>query len=334
MRLDEAISLYLEAKRGEFTERTERQVRGTLERLPDVELTDLTEEVLRTWRSNLRKTNGQLVSAASANTYMDRVRAFLSYCEHKGWVPRNEARFLGALIEPAKLRIRMSGRQLDDMLEVAPNPRDRGALAVAREWLLRATEISMLRVGHIRLDDGMADVQIMKKRGVWSWDEMPITGPLADELKPWLLTYRSAVGILPDDAFLFPRIDERYNGPGRQLLYRHASPMSHPEEVVKRAMDAIGVTADRRGFHDVRRSMARLRYDALCEAGDPDPLGVVKALLHHEDRRTTEAYIGIDAARTRRNKVMRSAAWTVTGATSTSASSDTSGLAKVIPITS
>jgi integrase len=328
MTTHEAISLYLAGRAGKLADRTLRQLKGTLAKLPDVDLADHTEETLDQWLAALP------VSAASKNTYADRVRGFFTYCKRKGLVIEDPSTELGGLVEPAILRKWLRNDQLAAMLDSAPNPRDRAALAVACEWLLRASEIARLRVGHIRLDDGMADVQIMKKKGVWSWDEMPITDTLSVEIVRWLGDYRKATGIVGTDSFLFPNLNSLYNGTARRITYSTHAPMSHPEKVIHRALDAIGVTADRRGFHDVRRSMARLRYDALCEAGDPDPLGVVKALLHHEDRRTTEGYIGIDAARTRRNKVMRSAAWAVSHTTSTSASTDTSGLAKVIPITS
>jgi integrase len=155
----------------------------------------------------------------------------------------------------------------------------------------------------------MADVWVMKQKGRYAQDEMVIAPRLAHEIGAWLGAYADAHGPLVPEYYLFPRLDDRLSAGGREFRLYPDTPMAHPQAVIRHALDAVGVTEGRRGFHDVRRSMARLRYDALCEEGHPDPLGVIKALLHHADRRTTEHYIGIDAARTRRNKAMRSATW-------------------------
>jgi integrase len=327
----EAITLYLSARAGEVAPKTLQQMRGTLTKLPDIPLAEHTEASLRAWRT------GQLeagIDPDSINTYFKRIRPFLRYARRHGWIDTDPAADIPPVVPNPKRKIRLSAAQMTAMIEGARHPRDRAIMAAESEWLLRAGELARIRLADLRLPDGMCDVTIEKKRGVFVHDEMPVTHHLAGELRSWLAAYAASIGgVLRPEYFLFPRVDTRYGNGRRAHWVAPAEPIAHPEAVIKLALDAIGIEAPRRGVHDVRRSMARLRYDALCEAEEPDPIGVIKALLHHETRRQTEQYIGIDGARTRRNKVMRGDTWlSVIPDTSTPDEAAPSGLAQVIPL--
>lgn len=331
MQTHEAITLYLAARDGELGARTLKQTRGTLRMLPDLPLTEHTEQTLRKWRAALLARG---LDPDSASTYFNRVRGFFQYARRQQWIPVDPTADIGRLLPNPKRKLRLSLPQVQDAILRARHPRDRAMLFLASELLLRASELALLKVGDIRWDDNMLDVYIMKKRGIFVHDEMPISASLARELRNWLGAYAQTAGILRRDFFLFPRMDTRYSGRDRKYWISPAEPIAHPAEVVKLALDSIGVTEGRRGFHDVRRSMARLRYDDLFDRGVPDPLGVVKALLHHEKRKQTEQYIGIDAARSTRNKVMRSDNWlSVLPATAECDNDGDTGLAQVIPLT-
>lgn len=334
MMTHEAIALYLAAREGELTPKSAKQTRGTLLRLPDIPITEHTEASLRAWRSNLRDTRGRQLDRDSVNTYWKRVRPFFRYARRQGWVTVDPACDIPALNPNPKRKIRLSAAQMTAMIEGARHPRDRAVMATESEWLLRAGELAAIRLSDLRLADGLCDVTIEKRKGVFVHDEMPITGHLAVELRTWLRAYALSIGgVLRPDFYLFPRVDTRYGAGKREYWVAPTEPMAHPEVVIKLALDSIGVEAPRRGVHDVRRSMARLRYDALCEEGEPDPVGVIKALLHHENRRQTEQYIGIDGARTRRNKVMRGDTWlSVIPPTATPDEGGDESLAQVIPL--
>jgi integrase len=166
---------------------------------------------------------------------------------------------------------------------------------------------------------------------VFARDLLVVTDELAAELDRWLRHYRQAVGGLRSDFVLLPTAIERQHGPDRVRTYRPNTPMAHPERVVGRALAAIGVVTERQGYHDLRRSMARLRYDDLVASeGKDDALAVVSALLGHSTRAMTEHYIGTNGDRTRRDAVMASAAWRPVATPDETAPSS---LAKVIPLT-
>jgi len=328
MKVSEAIALYLSEREPEVSALTYRNIKQTLGRLADqyggVELPELTAAMLRHWR------NGLKVSPSSAEKYLDRVRAFLNYARREGWMERTPT--VSRLHDPARRQLRLDLDQIKALPDQAKNKRDRAAIAVAIEWLLRGSEIAYLRVGHLRRQDGYADVRVMKTEGEFAWDEMPITDDLELELANYLHAYAANIGrpLAPED-YLFPSLTYRITEGGRQLLLHPDKPMSHPYLIVHRALDALGVAVEmRRGFHTIRRSMARLRYDALVAAGEEDPVGVVAALLHHQSRRTTELYLGVQGDRDRRNKIMRSNVWVSPLATATSAETERFGLATVI----
>jgi integrase len=328
MRVSEAIALYLSEREPEVSALTYRNIKQTLGRLADqhgnVELADLNAATLRLWR------NGLKVSPTSAEKYLDRVRAFLNYARKAGWMDATPT--VSRLHIPPERQLRLDLDQIKALPDQAKNKRDRAAIAVAIEWLLRGSEIAYLRVGHLRMVDGVADVRVMKAEGEFAWDEMPISDDLRYELDNYLHAYRMNIGRFPSsEDYLFPSLSYRITEGGRELCLHPDKPMAHPYLVVHRALDALGVAVEmRRGFHTIRRSMARIRYDALVAAGEEDPVGVVAALLHHQSRRTTELYLGVSGDRDRRNKIMRSSSWVSPLARATSAETDQSGLARVI----
>jgi integrase len=92
------------------------------------------------------------------------------------------------------------------------------------------------------------------------------------------------------------------------------NPFSRSKQIhgnVQKAQRSIGweVEAnDREGVHTLRRSGARALYEELV-AGDhearDEAIGMVQAMLHHKTRAQTEHYIGLEAAREKRDKVFK-----------------------------
>lgn len=329
MRVSEAVTLYLQSVEGEMSAHTMKSLRQVLNRLPDCDLDELDEDTLRAWRQSELERG---VSHASANTYMKRASMFLGYCYKRRWTDGNVAELLNRLDTPSRRRLQLSSEQITTMIRDARHPRDRAMIACASEWLMRAGELAAIRVGDVHMDVGYVDVMIEKKKGELALDEVPITAGLRAEIRWWLGIYRNAAGPLSPDAFLFPRLSVRRVGPSAVTRVHPSLRVTHPEKVIGLALQRIGVETERAGFHDIRRSMARLRYEALCDGGHADPLGVIQALLHHVDRRTTELYIGTEASRTVRNQAMRSTTWLSVLPSATPDERISSDLAPVIPL--
>jgi integrase len=325
METGEAITLYLTAIEGEKAWNTLKATRNILKQLPDCELSELDADRLIAWRKELAE---RPMLATSVNMYMHRVRGFLSWCVDRELIDKLPK--VESLRPQQQRKLRLTTDQIRGMIVNARHPRDRAMIAVASEWLLRASEITALRVGDLNSAIGMADVRVMKKKGEWAFDEMVISRPLGVELGRWLDYYYAAAPGVGAGSFLFPAITSRLEGACSRYEVNPSRPCTNPERVIGYAFERAGIVRDRRGFHDIRRSMARLRYDDLVAQQHPDPLGVVKGLLHHTDRRTTELYIGTNAERDLRNQAMRSATWLSVLPTPTVAETKQSGLAPVV----
>lgn len=318
MRLSEAITLYLHERGVEMRPSTLSKYRATLMRfqLPEqhgggepfsaCELSEITPTEIRDYRDELIRKG---IKPQSVNKYIDRVRAFFQYMQDTGRCPHNPAKGLKPLDEEQPHRVRLSRTVLTAMVDSARHPRDRAMIAAAIEWLLRGGELAAIRLKDLDLDAGVCRVTVEKKKGVWAQDEMVISPGLETELRRWVGYLSHPSNKVDGDSFLFPSLVVRRHGPLSVTEVDPQSQDTHPYRVVGHALRAIGIDVPGSGFHAVRRSMATLRFQALADAGDPDPIGVVKALLHHESRQQTEEYIGTNADRERRNKIMRSTAW-------------------------
>jgi hypothetical protein len=94
------------------------------------------------------------------------------------------------------------------------------------------------------------------------------------------------------------------------VTYRPDRSIGEPEDVVKRALAKIGWDDVKgEGIHTVRRSVARLFFDAvLADEGDEKfdeaLLGCMR-LLHHDRAETTLRYIGIDRQTLARDRFLK-----------------------------
>jgi integrase len=305
--LEDAVALYLIDRQQVQSPETWSKHRMTLTSFvahfgfDPPELGCITSDDVRKWVDG--KPNA---SPQSKNKYVDRVRSFFRYAKQRGWCGSNPCDDVDRLREDPPQRRRYSATTLGRALAATKNSRDRAAVAVALELLLRGSEIAELRVGDVDIDNLTVKVKVSKKDGPLTWDEMAISPDLGDELDGWLRDYRLlAPGVEAED-YLFPRHQRVLAGGEYRLIPQPSSRLGSPWRIVQRALRSAGVSEKGLGFHTIRRSAARILFDHLCEArGEVNALSHVSAVLHHENRRTTEVYLGVDGDRLNRNKVVR-----------------------------
>lgn len=262
----------------------------------------LTPEDASAWKASLAH-----LAETTRATRLSQLRAFLSYCLKRGWLTEDPTVLLRVPRPAPAPRERLDAQELLDLIEAADFPQHRIILALAANLALRQSEIKSLRLRDVDLDEGILRVTVHKTRERTPPDDMPITTELGVELRRWLHHYR-LYAPLTRDTLLVP---SQHVTPGtRKITYRLDRSIAEPEDVVQRALAKIGwgdITGE--GIHTVRRSVARLFFDAmLAEAGearfDEALLGTMR-LLHHDRPETTLRYIGVDRQTQARDRFLR-----------------------------
>jgi len=262
----------------------------------------------------------------TVNLYRGAFRRFAAWCHTRRYLPggNNPLGTTRNLADHAPPRRRIPVTEFPRLLEACEHPQERIIVALGLYLFLRASEVSAIDVEHVHLAEG-AILVFQPKTG--RWDEMPICAELDTELRRWLTWYAQdqAPGrgaLLPHWPLVPARTrtqmwnDGSGKNGGRPIVPRHGqmNPTSRSKQLqgkVQKALREIGweVTADdREGVHTLRRSGARALYETLV-AGDhearDEAVGMVQSMLHHKTRAQTEHYIGLEAAREKRDKVFR-----------------------------
>jgi integrase len=250
----------------------------------------LTSDVVDAWWDSLDLADSTLV------TRLAQLRAFLAYCEGRGWLRDDPTAMVRAPRSMPAERERLDAGELLSLLEVAPHARDRILLALAMNLALRGGEITRLRVRDVDLPAGYIHVAVDKTRET---DEMPISADLHDELVRWFGTYMPS----SRQDYLVPSV---YHGPSG-LVFRPEKPVGKPYKVVSDALAQVGwVSTKQEGVHTIRRSVARLYFDKAEEEETFDSaLLATMTLLHHSRPETTLKYVGRDRARSARDAILK-----------------------------
>ena len=330
MRLSDAIAEYQQYRTSQrFAKNTIRAERQALDLL--------LAEVGNIQMKHLDARHGEAYVAAllssgkapgTVNLYRGAFRRFCSWCHTRRYLPGGNSP-LGTtrnLKDHVKPRRRIPSRDFARLLDSCEHPQERIIVALGLYLFLRASEVSDLDIEHVDLDSQTIRV-FQRKTG--KWDDMPISRRLDAELRRWLTWY--AEDQAPKRGPLMPHWplvpartrtsmvnDGSGKNGGRPVVPRSGqmNPMSRSKQIhgkVQKSLRAFGweVSADdREGVHTLRRSGARALYETLAdsdgEARD-EAIGMVQAMLHHATRAQTEHYIGLEAAKEKRDKLLRGA---------------------------
>jgi integrase len=259
----------------------------------------LSDRVLNDYWTELQKQ----VTEATAVTRLHQLRSFLAYAQRKGWIDKDPTADIRAPRPRPQLRERLDARELLTMVETADFPQHRIVLALCANLALRQSELKRLLVRDVNLDAGTIRVTVHKTRDTPPHD-MPITAELDVELRRWLAHYQSSAKVTASSLL----VPSQHVSP-LKITYRTDRSVGEPEDIVKRALAAIGWTDVKgEGIHTVRRSVARLYFDSVLEGGDgkfDEALLGCMRLLHHQRAETTLTYIGVDRQSLALDNVLR-----------------------------
>lgn len=243
------------------------------------------------------------LAETTQHTRIGQLRSFLRYCTSRGWIEADPSLLLKVRKPMPKIRERLNAEQLLALIDAADFPQHRIVMALACNLALRGSEISDLRLGDLDLKGLTLRVRIEKTRDV---DEMPISADLAHELSQWLTIYVPAARPhLNSSSYLTP---SQYVHPqSGSITYRPGKPITQPHTIVQRALAELGWHDVRQeGVHTVRRSVARVFFDATeAETTFDNALLGTMSLLHHDRPETTLRYIGVDRQVQARNLFLR-----------------------------
>ncbi len=302
---------------GRITESTRRAHEQRLELMrtwitrrtqPDVYLRDIDDRLMSDYFRTLKPPR---YADSSYNNFRQYCRGFYGFCTDEGWMRTDPMRHIDPLTVPEKQHLILTADEMMQALDGAA-PRDRIALAVGMNSLLRAHDVTALLVGSAALDSGLLAVNIQKTRKV---DQLPIPLELRDELFRWFDHYAETMGLadarlIPNHWHLIPPIqflsanvwDPASGGTRRYCPERR---LRHPEVIVHRALEQLGHPTKGQGFHTLRRSAGRALHDVALADGDGEAIRIVQALYGHKRQATTEGYLGLTVEKQARDKLLR-----------------------------
>jgi integrase len=235
-----------------------------------------------------REAKGRLAES-TRHTRVSQMRSFWHWLVAHGVTANNPMLTIKVRKPMPVQRERLDAEGLLALIEAAEFAQHRIVVALAANLALRGSEIVDLRIRDLDLDAGMLTVRVHKTREL---DHMPINDDLRAELLTWLDVYRAATPDLSRSSYLVP--SQHYNQ--GKITYRPEKSIAEPYSIVQRALERVGWrTTKQEGVHTIRRSVARIAFDAMeAETSFDDALLGTMRLLHHDKAETTLRYIGVD----------------------------------------
>jgi integrase len=238
------------------------------------------------------------------------MKRFFDWCHRRGYVALDGLAMVADIDKKGgranRNRYRMTAPELVRLLDSADNPRDRALTAFVANTGVRISEALAMSVRDVSLPKGELYVKLIKTNEEVT---LPVTLDLEGELQTWLRFYTEALGGLQPNFRLFPAYHRNrfVKGGGREP--RNLNPtaeITNPRLVIQSMADRAGVELEPGdGWHTVRRSVARIVYEAAREHGHDDALRITQAALNHKRVETTEHYLGLDIERQRYADMMK-----------------------------
>lgn len=235
------------------------------------------------------------------NGYHYVLSAFSKWLRRRGYILEVQDLVAGRrnFPDPPKQRNYVASSQFPEFLQIAEagptGERDRALMAGALYLMVRASELTHIKIKDINLSSDEVEIFVKKTN---ERDTMPISLELHIELEEWLAHYRSVAGPLDPEWVLFPRY--RTIGFHKWEMDTFSS-IQRPQLVVHRCLKGLGWHDDWMGVHVLRRSSARARFEENIEAGYDSAMREIQSWLHHKSITTTERYLGMTHDRERRN---------------------------------
>jgi integrase len=318
IRLADAIEMYLvarrQARKSPATIIAERQVlNGFLRSVGNLYLTQIGAAEVRRYFNDMEHLAG-----STYNVYRARISKFFQWACRDGYSRvETPLALVGAVPEVKPKKLFLTEDQAMSAIETAHSPLDRAVLVVALATGARRGELKMLRIGD--LDFGQFAITKHMTKGGAEDDVLSFSDFVAGELMDWFTYYAAHLQepISPEellrhpDWFLLPGHSNVathlwVDGSKRRIVCYPTQPIGEPIVVVKRAMTAIGIPAEkqhRQGIHVTRRTagdMARRKSGSIRTA---------KALLGHKTEATTEKYLDAEEDKRARNAYLRNGGW-------------------------
>jgi len=259
-------------------------------------------------------------AASTVNLKRTHLQCFFDWCEARDYL-ESAARVIYGVArvkEHKRKRLYLGKEECTSFLNGIEHPRDRVLCALAMFTGLRVSDITALRVGSVDLANESISTEVLK---TGEYDEdLPMLEELAAELQQWLRWYaHEQGGPLHETFYLVPAKGRPCMKAVRSAKIRTTSvpnfskldptrPMTRASRKMSELLKFAGFEGEYEGMHTLRRSVARLVFDDLCQPGGEardQALLVVQHLLHHASPEMTARYIGADYGRELRNKVLR-----------------------------
>jgi integrase len=261
--------------------------------------------------------NGRPKTPNTVNTTHSTWVHFFGFCHERAWLQANPM----SLVKPRKKtprgddRVYLSGAELLHLISLAKYAPHLILMTLQANSGLRISEVQALKVGDIDLANGYFIATILKLSAEGDEPlrvEMPITAQLDRALREWLPQYAAIVGALKAHYPLVPSLQYNSSRRGGTTWNVNRYPDDSPKPtrsgsaIVHSYMEQAGYYVKGQASHVLRRSAARILWDALAETeGETRATEVVQEFLNHMDPSTTLGYIGRKQGRRRMLSTLR-----------------------------
>lgn len=276
---------------------------------------DLTDEVVISLIHARWPDNGR-----SKTHYVNyaRIKSFVGWLAASQYHVGTVSVFLGTTPEAPQTEVEFLTREEAELTFATVHPyapRDAHLVWIAFLLWRRPAEMARLRVGDINLKPRHG-----ADHGTYTYTETKghkgritelLTSSQREALEAWLEEYRTIMGVkkLSHDWYLFPQAvgvgipDEITRKRPRRLVPEY--PMKEVHRVYSNAFKDAGVYRRWKAGHSARRGGATDGFDALEDAGIPDPLKHIQRRLGHTKRETSSIYIRKDEGKLKTHKAFQ-----------------------------